>query len=105
MTETKGPPVPSHPLRWFPELWELGRKRLQPQARLLGLSLVVGVVAGVGAIVFYLACQVVVHFALNEVAGYRPNGPGNEPQVFAGEGELPPAVKDVGSKKVREVNE
>ncbi len=82
MSDTKGPPVPSHPLRWFPELWELGRKRLRPQARLLGLSLVVGVVAGVGAIVFYLACQVVVHYALDLVVGYRPSSPLGEPEVF-----------------------
>ena len=67
---------PSHPLRWFPEFWELSRKRLRPQARLLGLSLVVGVVAGLGAIVFFVACQVVVHFALDAVAGYHPHAPG-----------------------------
>ena len=45
-------PVPSHPLRWFPEFWELSRRRLRPQARLLGLSLVVGIISGLGAIVF-----------------------------------------------------
>jgi transposase len=41
-------PVPSHPLRWLPEFLELGGRRLRPQARLLGLSLVVGIVAGIG---------------------------------------------------------
>jgi CIC family chloride channel protein len=77
-------PAPSHPLRWFPEFLELGRRRLRPQARLLGLSLLVGVVAGVGAIVFYAACQVVAHFALDAVAGYRPAHPGGEePGLFA----------------------
>jgi hypothetical protein len=35
--------VPTHPLRWLPEFWELGRRRLRSQARLLGLSLAVGV--------------------------------------------------------------
>ena len=77
-----GSPRPSSPFRWFPEFWELSRKRLRPQARLLRLSLVVGVVAGLGAVVFYAACQVVAHYALDEVAGYRPHGPGGEPAVF-----------------------
>ncbi len=48
----------------------------------MGLSLLVGIISGVGAIVFYLACQVVVHYALDGVAGYRPHAPGGEPAVF-----------------------
>ena len=74
---------PTHPLRWFPEFWELGRRRLRSQARLLGLSLVVGVIAGLGAIVFYAACAVVVHYALDAVAGYRPHHPGGELSLFS----------------------
>ncbi len=73
---------PSHPLRWFPEFLELGRKRLRPQARLLGFSLLVGLIAGIGAIVFYLACQVVVHYALEIWVGYHPEHPGGEPSLF-----------------------
>ena len=76
-------PGPSHPLRWFPEFWELSHRRLRPQARLLGLSLVVGVISGIGAIVFYVACQVVFHFALDFLAGYHPSTPGGEPPIFA----------------------
>ena len=53
-------PIPLHPLRWFPEFWELGSRRLRPQMRLLGLSLVVGVISGLGAIVFFAACQLVI---------------------------------------------
>jgi CIC family chloride channel protein len=75
-------PVPSSPLRWFPEFWELGRKRLRPQVRLLGLSLVVGFIAGMGAIVFFAACQVVTHFSLDMIAGYRPHVPLGEPGLF-----------------------
>src|SRR5271157_5853937 len=75
-------PKPSHPFRWFPEFWELSRKRLRPQARLLGLSLLVGVIAGLGAIVFFTACQVVSHYALDAGAGYRPKAPGGEPPMF-----------------------
>ncbi len=77
------PPVPSHPLRWLPEFWELSQKRLRPQVRVLGLSLLVGIVAGVGAIAFYAACQVVVHYALDAAAGYRPHHPGGEPPLLA----------------------
>jgi CIC family chloride channel protein len=81
------PPVPSHPLSWFPEFWDLGRKRLRPQARLLGLSLAVGLIAGIGAIVFYAACQVVVHYALDVVVGYHPAVPGGEPALFPDTGQ------------------
>src|SRR5437868_15280083 len=76
-------PVPSNPLRWFPEFWELGRRRLRPQARLMGLSLLVGVIAGVGAVIFFTACQVVAHYALDALAGYRPDPPGGEPPLLA----------------------
>jgi len=75
--------IPSHPLRWFPEFWELGRRRLHSQARLLGLALVVGIFAGLGAIVFYAACQVVVHYALDAVVGYHPPHPGGEPSLWS----------------------
>src|SRR5271155_4232313 len=76
-------PVPSHPLRWLPEFWGLTRKRFRPQGRVMVLSVLVGVIAGLGAIVFYLACQLVFHFALEDWAGYRPNPPGGETPVFA----------------------
>jgi CIC family chloride channel protein len=81
-TTPSGHPVPSHPLRWFPEFLELGQRRLRPQARVLGLSLVVGVISGVGAIVFFVACQVVFHYALDVGAGYHPITPGGEPPLF-----------------------
>src|SRR5437763_16611459 len=75
-------PAASHPFRWFPEFWELGRRRLRSQARLLGLSLVVGVVSGVGAIIFFAACQFVFHYALAVGAGYHAHAPGGEPPLF-----------------------
>jgi CIC family chloride channel protein len=49
---------------------------------LLGLSLVIGVISGLGAIVFFLACQVVFHYGLGVGAGYRPAHPGGEPVLF-----------------------
>jgi CIC family chloride channel protein len=82
MTE-RSSPVPVHPFRWFPEFWELGRKRLRAQARLLALCLVVGVVAGLGAVVFHAACRIVSHYTLDALAGYQPPGPGNEPPVLS----------------------
>src|SRR5690242_4953159 len=74
--------IPSSPLRWFPEFWELGRKRLRPQARLLGLSLIVGGIAGIGAIIFFSACQLVFRYSLDAVADYHPHAPGGESPLF-----------------------
>ena len=54
-------PIPSHPFRWIPEFWTLGRQRFRSQARLMMLSMLVGVIAGVGAVVFFAACQIVSH--------------------------------------------
>jgi CIC family chloride channel protein len=59
----------------------MGRKRLRSQARVMLLSLLVGVIAGGGAIVFFVACQLVSHVALDRVAGYRPASPGGEPPL------------------------
>jgi CIC family chloride channel protein len=75
--------IPSHPFRWFPEFWEFRRKSLRRQVRLKGLALVVGIIAGIGAVVFFTACQVVVHYALDGMAGYRPGSPGGEPPIFS----------------------
>jgi chloride channel protein, CIC family len=75
-------PVPSHPLKWLPEFWSLARKRFRPQGRVMLLSILVGIIAGLGAIVFYLACQYVFHYALEDWAGYRPTPPGGEPSLF-----------------------
>ncbi len=75
--------IPSHPLRWFPEFWELGRRRLRSQVRLPGLALGVGILAGLGAIVFYAVCQVVVHYALDALVGYHPSHPGGEPSLWS----------------------
>jgi CIC family chloride channel protein len=75
-------PPPTNPLHWFPEFWRLSRRRLRSQARLLGLCLVVGIVAGVGAVVFFSACQIVFHYTLGAIAGYHPVAPGYEPPLL-----------------------
>lgn len=46
--------------------------RVRSQVRLLALAGLVGVVAGVGAIAFYLATRVVEHYTLGVIAGYYP---------------------------------
>jgi CIC family chloride channel protein len=67
-------------LRWFPEFLEFGRKRIRTQLRLLSLAFLLGVITGVGAIAFYLATEIVAHFALGGIAGYHPEPhPGGEP--------------------------
>ncbi len=78
----RSPPGPGNPVHWFPEFWELGRRRLRPQARLMALSLLVGVGAGLGAIAFFSACQVVFHYALEVGVGYHPISPGGEPPML-----------------------
>ncbi len=67
-----------HPLSWIPEFFTLTRSRVRSQARLLGAAVLVGVVAGVGAVVFQLACQYAVYLALNSGAGYFPLEPSGE---------------------------
>ena len=58
--------------------WPSG-DRIRGQVRLLALAGLVGVVAGIGAIAFYVATRVVEHYALGVVAGYYPEPrPGGE---------------------------
>jgi CIC family chloride channel protein len=78
----------SNPLHWFPEYLTLSRRRIRGQARLMGSAVLVGVVAGFGAIVFAVACQAVVAGSLGAYAGYRPEGPVGEAVV----GWIPNAV-------------
>jgi chloride channel protein, CIC family len=57
------------------------RRRSSLQARLLGSAALVGIVAGLGAILFSIACQFVVRYSLDGIAGYRPDGPAGEARV------------------------
>ncbi len=77
----KSKPAPaSRLLGWFPEILRLGSHRIRGQVRLLGLAALVGIVAGLGGITFYIATRVVEHYALGVWAGYyaQPH-PGGEP--------------------------
>ena len=63
---------------WFPEFLFLRQRPARHQVRLLWLAVLVGIVAGLGAILFYAATRGVEHYALGELAGYhqavRPAG-------------------------------
>ena len=66
-------------LGWIPQIVKLSQNRFRAQIRLLGLAALVGIVAGLGAIVFYVATRVVEHYALGVLAGYYPEPrPGGE---------------------------
>ena len=67
---------------WFPEVLTLRSTGIRGQVRLLGLAGLVGIVAGIGAIAFYVATRVVQHYALGLLAGYSPEPhPGGEPSL------------------------
>ncbi|MBN2581263.1 MAG: chloride channel protein [Pirellulales bacterium] len=68
-------------VRWFPDFLIRGSKRARAQLRILALSVIVGVVAGLGAIVFYIATRGVEYYALESVVGYSPSPrPAGEPE-------------------------
>lgn len=82
----------SHPLHWFPEFLEFGKRRFRTQGRVLAAAILVGIVAGLGGVAFSLAGQFVVHFSLEWVAGYKAEGPAGEPHV-AWLPDLPPDLR------------
>jgi CIC family chloride channel protein len=69
----------THPLRWFPEFLEFGRRRFRTEGRVLAAAILVGIIAGLGGVAFTLAGQVVVRYTLEGVAGYKAQGPAGEP--------------------------
>src|ERR1700733_870634 len=80
----------SHAFLWVPEFLDLLRKGSWAQSRLAGACLLVGVVAGLGAVVFTIACQFVVRWSLDEVVGYRAAAPLGEAKVnWIGESDTP----------------
>ncbi|MHB1035508.1 MAG: chloride channel protein [Pirellulales bacterium] len=70
-------------MRWVPEFLTFGRRQFRPQVRLLALAVLVGIVAGLGAILFHVATLVVEHYALGDLAGYYPEPrPAGESPLF-----------------------
>lgn len=45
-------------------------------------GIVVGIVAGLGAVLFFFLCQIGLHYFLDMLAGYRPAAPFGEPPLF-----------------------
>jgi CIC family chloride channel protein len=67
---------------WLPGVFRLGSDRIRGQIRLLALAGLVGVVAGLGGVAFYIATRAVEHCALGVLAGYYPAPrPGGEPAM------------------------
>ncbi len=50
--------------------------------RVLLAAPLVGVVAGIGSIIFFTLCQLGMFFFLNQLAGYQPSPPRGEPPLF-----------------------
>lgn len=63
--------IPSHPLSWFPQFLQLSRNRFRAQGHLLGAAILVGIVAGLGAIVFSVACNVAAHYCMGSLIGFH----------------------------------
>lgn len=73
---------PFHP-HWTHLMWDQTSRRIRITFRLLLLAGLVGVVAGMGAILFEVVGQTVSHFALEEWVGYHPRHPGGESSLFS----------------------
>ncbi|HEY1785492.1 MAG TPA: chloride channel protein, partial [Pirellulales bacterium] len=59
--------------KWVPVAWQVAHRRLvQSQVRLLGFSLVVGLVAGLAAVVFFVTTVVAERYFLGTLAGFEP---------------------------------
>ena len=66
-----GPRRPSW--EWVPVVWQIAHRRLvQSQVRLLGFSLLVGLVAGLAAVLFFVATVAAEHYFLGSLAGFEP---------------------------------
>jgi CIC family chloride channel protein len=76
---------------WIPEFLQLGSPRVRSQVRMLVLATLVGVVAGVGAILFYIATQAASDMALGWVVGYKPEPQpsGHTPLTWLPQGTAP----------------
>ncbi len=57
--------------------------RPAPSPRWLIYFLIIGIIAGAGAILFQVLCEVGMRFLLDQLAGYRPDTPGGEAPLFA----------------------
>lgn len=63
---------------------EVEKLELYAVGRILLLSSVIGLVAGIGAIVFQVLCQIATEAFLGQLLGFRPSGPAGERALFHG---------------------
>ncbi|MBI1368068.1 MAG: CBS domain-containing protein [Planctomycetes bacterium] len=61
----------------------VSQPRLRSVGRSIALAAAVGLVAGLGAIIFHLMSQAVLHYALAYLSGYNQGGPLGEAHFFA----------------------
>ena len=80
MASESGRPPASSPLERFTSQFE--DLELQVVGRVLALSSLVGVVAGLGAIAFQMMCQAVQYLLLARLVGYEQPGPAGEHALF-----------------------
>ena len=75
----------------LPEKFFSTLKALNAQSigRSIIYSIFIGIVSGLGAIIFYTALQAGLHFFLGVIANYYPPPPGGEPPIFGEEATTP----------------
>lgn len=74
--------MPMSPLRRIAA--EVEKLELYTVGRVLALSCAIGVVAGCGAILFQILCQIAAQIFLADLAGYHQAGPAGESALFSG---------------------
>lgn len=78
MAASKSPGNNHTSISWSAQFLHINWRRLPPQARINLSAIVVGLVAGLGAVVFAIACEVAVRYTLEALAGYHPSTPAGE---------------------------
>ncbi len=58
------------------------RSRINKMVSWLFFFILIGVIAGLGSVVFHYLCQIGIHLFLDELAGYRPPPPAGEGHLF-----------------------
>ena len=71
--------------RFWPDIrgFKTRTHRLTKLSKLISYCIIVGFIAGLGAVVFQYLCQIGTHLFLDYLAGYRPPHPAGEMPLFA----------------------
>jgi chloride channel protein, CIC family len=72
-------------IRLWPEMQTLkaGSATISTAGKWAFYFILIGLIAGLGSVVFQLLCQVGSHFLMDHLAGYRPPAPAGEGHLFA----------------------